>query len=62
LVKSASIKMRLLQAHGKLVSFVLILNFNADIEFLNLLSLTRLKFPTVIIPEVYFEKFYQFSF
>jgi hypothetical protein len=40
--------MRLLQAHGKLVSFVLIVNFNDDIEFLNLLNLTRLKFPTVI--------------
>jgi len=30
--------MRLLQADGKLVSFVLILNFTDDIEFLNLLS------------------------
>ena len=39
--------MRLLQAHAKLVSFVLIVNFNDDIEFLNLLSLARLKFPTV---------------
>jgi hypothetical protein len=40
--------MRLLQAHGKLVSVVLIVNFNDDIEFLNLLNLTRLKFPRVI--------------
>lgn len=48
LAKYPSIKMRLLQAHGILVSFVLIVNFNDDIEFLNLLNLTRLKFPTVI--------------
>jgi hypothetical protein len=40
--------MRLLQADGKLVSFVLILNFTDDIEFLNLLSLTHLKFYRVI--------------
>jgi hypothetical protein len=40
--------MRLLQAHGKIVSFVLIVNFNDDIEFLHLLNLAHLKFPTVI--------------
>ena len=40
--------MRLLQADGKLVSFVLMVNFTNDIEFLNLLSWTHLKFPAVI--------------
>jgi hypothetical protein len=40
--------MRLLQADGKLVSFVLILNFTHDIEFLNLLSLIHLNFRRAI--------------
>ncbi len=48
LAKFASIKMRLLQAYGKLVSFVLILNFTHDIECLNLLSWLHLNYYTAI--------------
>jgi phosphoglycerate-specific signal transduction histidine kinase len=48
LAKSASLKIRLLQPDGKLVSFVLMVNFTNDIEVLNLLSWTHLKFSTVI--------------
>ena len=44
LAKFASLKMGLLQADGKLVSFVLIVNFSDDIEFLNLLSGIHLNF------------------
>ena len=44
MAKSASIKMRLLQADGKLVSFALIVNFTDDIELLNLLSFIHLNF------------------
>jgi hypothetical protein len=40
--------MRLLQADGKLVSFVLILNFTDDIEFLNLLSWIHLNYHRAI--------------